>query len=68
MTDKKFQEAINEAAFKLRDYHISLAKAEKEYIRRYGVHPSDIDDDCWIDSLHVTGRGMTVKEVESLHN
>lgn len=42
--------------------------AEDEYERRYGSHPSDIDDNEWIDSLHVVGIPIKVEQVEELHS
>lgn len=64
MTDKQFQKAINEARDSLIKYHQKLKVAEDEYKRRYGCYPSDIDDDEWIDSLHVVGIPITVEQVE----
>ena len=68
MTDKQFQKAIDRARNALIDYHRLLDVAEKEYIRRYGFHPSDVDDDEWIDALHVVGIPITVKQVEESVN
>lgn len=65
MTDKQFQKAIDEARDSLIKYHKKLKVAEDEYERRYGVHPSDIDDDEWIDSLHVVGIPIKVEQVEA---
>lgn len=63
MTDTQFQKAIDRARDALVDYHRLLAIAEQEYERRYGFHPSDVDDDEWIDSLHVVGTPLSVEQV-----
>ena len=65
MTDKQFQKAIDEARDLLIKYHQKLKVAEDEYERRYGSHPSDIDDDEWIDSMHVVGIPITVEQVKA---
>ncbi|MCB9073998.1 MAG: hypothetical protein H6552_00475 [Chitinophagales bacterium] len=64
MTDKQFQKAIDEARDLLIKYHQKLKVAEDEYERRYGCHPSDVNDDEWIDALHVVGIPITVEQVE----
>lgn len=37
-------------------------KAEDEYERRYGVDPSNADDDQWIDAMH-GGNGKCNEEI-----
>jgi hypothetical protein len=64
MNDNQFQKALDKATKKLNEYHSALKIVENEYQRRFGVHPSDIDDDDWIDSMHVTGSGTTVEQVK----
>jgi len=34
---------------------VLLTECEEEYERRYGVNPSDVDDDMWIDAFHGHG-------------
>jgi len=63
MTDIQFQKAINKATKKLNEYHAALEIAEEEYKRRFGTYPSDVDDDNWIDAMHLEGFGITVEEV-----
>jgi hypothetical protein len=63
MNDNQFQKALDKATKKLNEYHSALKIVENEYYRRFGVYPSDIDDDDWIDSMHVTGSGTTVEQV-----
>ena len=63
MNDNQFQKAINKATKKLNEYNTALKVAEDEYERRFGSHPSDIDDDYWIDSMHVQGSRITVDQV-----
>ena len=65
MTDKQFQKAIDEAIVSLIKYHQKLKVAEDEYERRYGSHPSDIDDDEWINALHVVGIPIKVEQIEA---
>jgi len=65
MTDLKFQKAINKAQKYLINYHESLKIAEFEYERRYGHHPSDKDNDEWIDAMHVNAIPITVAQVKT---
>jgi hypothetical protein len=53
MTNKQFQALIDRVQRLRKSYDDALAVAENEYINRYGNHPSDVDDDNWIDSLHM---------------
>jgi hypothetical protein len=67
MTDRKFQELIDRTCSAQRKFFRLLKQAEEEYERRFGVHPSDVDDDQWIDG--VTGGcgeagGLTVEQVK----
>jgi hypothetical protein len=62
MTDKQFQKAIDKA--RIAFYHRLLKIAEDEYEKRYNCHPSDVDDDEWIDSMHLIGVSITVSKVE----
>jgi len=64
MTDAKFQELLNATQRAMAEYHSLLDKAEVEYVRRYGFHPSDKDDDFWLDSMHQSPSPMTVKQVK----
>ncbi len=45
-------------------YMALLSEIEDEYERRYNHHPSDVDNDSWIDSFHYGTSSMTVKQVE----
>ena len=53
MTDKQWQSAINKCRKAGDEHKRLLTIAENEYIRRYGHNPSEVDDDWWIDTLHV---------------
>jgi len=64
MTDKKFMDLIDKTQKALREYSRLKELAEKEYERRYGHNPSDIDDDYWIDSVHYGPIPMTLIEIE----
>ena len=63
MTDKKWQELLNKVTSLHSDYLVFLTKAENEYERRFGHHPSDVDDDFWIDSFHQSPAGARVEDV-----
>ena len=51
MTDKRFESLMARCADAYNKYRRLFERAEAEYVRRYGQHPSDVDDDYWIDSL-----------------
>lgn len=63
MTDKQFQKILDDTSQACRKYLLLLDKSEKEYVRRFGFHPSDVDDDFWIDTYQYEGSNATVKEV-----
>jgi len=64
MTDKQFQTVLDKLSVARRNYLAYLEAAEEEIVKRYGVHPSDVDNDQWIDSYHQGCGHMTVKQVE----
>lgn len=64
MTDNKFQDLLNELSKANAKYKRLLKEAEDELERRYRAHPSDIDNDQWIDIFHQGCGTMTVKEVD----
>lgn len=65
MTDKEFQLKLDALAKAMRRYRILLEECEAEYGRRFGYHPSDIDDDSWIDNYHIgPPTALTVQYVE----
>lgn len=67
MTDSEFTALIAKTASAYNKYRKLIEKAEAEYVRRYGKHPSDIDDDFWIDSLQGGGgaaSAITAAEVD----
>lgn len=63
MTDSQFQKVLHKLADANIKYKKLLSEAEDEIKRRYGVHPSDCDNDLWIDNYHVGCGVMTVDEV-----
>lgn len=63
MTDKQFQKILNTLSHAHRNYLDLLKLAEDEIVRRYGVHPSEIDNDWWIDCYHQSAGHMTVHQV-----
>lgn len=64
MTDKQFQKILDTLTDAHRNYLDLLKLAEDEIIRRYGVHPSEIDNDQWIDSYHQGCGHMTIKQLD----
>lgn len=67
MTDKAFERLIRKTADACTKHMSLLRDAEREYERRYGNNPSDVDDDYWIDSLHGCAGDavcMTVAQVD----
>jgi hypothetical protein len=68
MTDAAFTNLLRRTAKAQNKARALLKKAEDEYERRYGSHPSDADDDSWIDQIQ-GGNGdsnelFTAEEVE----
>lgn len=51
MTDKSFERLIARTAAAYNKYRRLVEKAEAEYENRYEQHPSDADDDGWIDTM-----------------
>lgn len=68
MTDKQFQKTLDTLTDAHRNYLDLLKLAEDEIIRRYGVHPSEIDNDEWIDSYHQGLGHMTIKQLDESMN
>lgn len=64
MDDTRFQELLDETTEAHKKYLKLLKKAEKEYLKRFGNLPSDVDDDFWIDSFHNSPLGATVSSVK----
>jgi hypothetical protein len=63
MSDKEFEKLIQQAASLARQHRFLVEKAEKEYERRFGKNPSDVDDDFWIDCVH---QGIGVPSVQDV--
>lgn len=63
MTDKQFSALLKKLSKANSRYKRLLREAENEIERRFGVHPSDVDNDQWIDVYHVGTGGMTVEQV-----
>ncbi len=64
MTDKKFQIILDTLASAHKNYLDLLKVAEDEIFRRYGVHPSDIDNDQWVDSYHQSCGHMSISQLD----
>ena len=69
MTDKQFLRAIRKAVIAANEARLAIDVAENEYVRRFGVHPSDIDNDGWIDTVQY-GNGLytNIQQVIDDHN
>lgn len=65
MTDKQWAAAIKKCRAAGDEHNRLLEIAENEYVRRYGHHPSDVDDDYWIDALHICTGSIDVKMIMS---
>lgn len=65
MTDKEFQKRIDIALRAKQRYYKLTEIVEVEYERRYGNHPSEVDDDFFIDTFHQKqGNSATVEQIE----
>ncbi len=71
MTDTEFTKLLQRCAKAGNKYLELYQKAEKEYERRFGVNPSDVDDDEWLDALALScgkcTEGLTASEIEERH-
>ncbi len=63
MTDKQLQKTLDKLSAANMEYKKLLDLAEDEIVRRFGIHPSEIDNDEWIDSYHYGCGHMTVEEL-----
>jgi hypothetical protein len=64
MTDKEWQSVIKKCQKSGLEHLGYLKIAEDEYIKRYGHHPSEVDDDWWIDSLHYCKGDTDLKKIK----
>ncbi len=60
MTDEKWKDLIERSAKAHIEANRLRGLAEKEYERRYGKNPSEIDDDWWIDTI----QGLAQSDVD----
>ncbi len=51
MKNKEYTAKLKKAAIAHNKAQLLIGECEDEYCRRYGEHPSDIDDDFSIDAL-----------------
>ena len=51
MKDYQWRNLIRKAQCARLEHEQFTQEAEKEYERRYGVNPRDVDNDWWIDTL-----------------
>jgi hypothetical protein len=65
LTNTKFQLKLNALCKANIKYKRLLAECEDEYKARFGLYPSDLSDDFWIDSFHVEANEIiSIAEVE----
>lgn len=63
MNDKQLQTLINKTISARIKYNDILDRLENEYIRRFNVNPSDVDDNLFIDTFHAQqNNNLTVQE------
>ena len=65
MEDKKWLELMFKMKSILKEKDDVLNKLENEYRRRYGNYPSEVDDDCWIDTFHYNAGAIDFAEIKS---
>lgn len=66
MTNKQFEAAMRKCGRAHAAYLHALSIIEAEYEGRYGIHPSEVSNDFWIDTFHSPpGNGdASVEQVE----
>jgi hypothetical protein len=64
MTDKQWESLIKKTIQAFRNHQQNLKLAEDEYVRRYGEHPSEVDDDFWIDIMHYGNGSCDMKGIK----
>ena len=64
MTDKKLQKLMDDTHRACVHHRELLGKLEIEYEKRFGKHPSDVDDDFFIDTFHYgMGGKITINQM-----
>jgi len=63
MTDIQFKKLLKSVVIIQNDYQNLLEIAEDEYVKRFGQHPSEANDDTWIDVFHVGCSGFDFKTI-----
>ena len=62
MTDRQLQILIDQTIKQKHKFFALVEKLENEYVNRFGNRPSEVDDDCFIDTFHMNqGNEMTVE-------
>ena len=64
MTDKQWLRKIQKAVRFQNLFEKARKEAETEYEKRYGHHPSDIDDDWWIDAVLYGGGESDIDKIK----
>lgn len=66
LTNAQYQLKLNALCKANIKYKRLLAECEEEYKTRFGIYPSDLSDDFWIDSFHVgVNESISIAEVEA---
>lgn len=66
LTDIQFNKLLRKLGLANETYKNLLFQAEEEIKERYGVYPSAIDLDSWIDAYHVGTGEMSAQEVDEI--
>ena len=53
MTNSQFHRLLLRVIASRKKHKLLLAKAEEEYVSRYGQNPSEAGDDSWLDTFRV---------------
>ncbi len=68
MTNKKFNALLKRLNKVNQKRKSLLCEAEEEFKKRFGVDPSEIDFDYWIDSYHYDVGYVSIEEIEEEFN
>ena len=64
MKNKQFTQKLRACSKAHLKFSSLLKYCEDELVSRYGVHPSDLDNDIWIDNFHINPGFMTIQQIE----
>jgi hypothetical protein len=64
LTPRQFQRLLNRAADAAARHRAALEALSDAFVKRYGVHYSDVDADFIIDAVDLEGHRVTVEECD----